>query len=300
MMETGEERGALKGILCGGDAPHVRGDGGERLMAREPIWKGYLLHWEGERVRCRFLPQRDYISGRPIVLVWPDDSDDRSSRVDLYCNERLVKYPASRFGHVAVNAGGRVFNFSHLMNENEELSEEEYLYRPALGEFAPHPVTGGFRVTEGEPPYYDKFGRRFMRRIHLLRITGIDAGRLRDCFRHELGVIRATPADPLRPQKYAGFSFFTRSCSTIIRDGFRKSGYPAIGGVAPADFFISAVRTFLAGGERWGLSVSVLVLDQLHVPEAPPSRPAPALNPVNRLRVWKMRGKGIPLFREDR
>ena len=51
---------------------------------------------------------------------------------------------------MAVNVNGAIFNFSHKINENEVMRNEEYFFRPALGEFAPHPVTG--RDNSGRSP----------------------------------------------------------------------------------------------------------------------------------------------------
>ena len=65
-----------------------------------------------------------------------------------------------------------------LMNENEIITEEEFFYRPALGEFAPSPNNGKYEILEDGTPYYDKFGRNFMRTIHVLRIEGIDVEKL--------------------------------------------------------------------------------------------------------------------------
>ena len=107
--------------------------------------------------------------------------------LNLYYNERLVKYTASSLGHNAINIGGDIFNFSHLMNENEIMEKEEYFYRPALGEFAPSPNNGLFEILEDGRVFYDKFGRNFMRTIHRIRIFGLDTekidGRLKTKFR---------------------------------------------------------------------------------------------------------------------
>ncbi len=148
---------------------------GRRSLEGEIIWSGYLAHFSGKNVFARKLPHNDYETGRPIVLMWPCDPEPAESFVELYFNERLVKYPISLLGHLAVNVDGEIFNFSHLMNENEVLRPEDYFYRPALGEFAPHPVSGKADLDDPEKPYYDKFGRRFMRTVHVLRILGLNA-----------------------------------------------------------------------------------------------------------------------------
>lgn len=83
------------------------------------IWKGYLTHWLGQYVCARELIQEDYESRQPIIIMWPDDPPHEEPFVDFYYNERLVKYPASTFGHNAINIEGNIYNFSHLLNENE-------------------------------------------------------------------------------------------------------------------------------------------------------------------------------------
>lgn len=54
-----------------------------------------------------------------MSVMWPDEPVPDESVVELYFNEHLVKYPVSFLGHLAVNVNGTIFNFSHLMNENE-------------------------------------------------------------------------------------------------------------------------------------------------------------------------------------
>ncbi len=265
-------------------APALVDDRGVDLLPDERIWGGYLAHWSGRRTSARRLPQRDYETGRPIVIMWPERTGERAPFAELYYNERLVKYPASRFGHVAINVNGGVFNFSHLINENEEMTEEEFLYRPPLGEFAPHPVTGLFDVADPVRPYYDKFGRNFMRTIHVLRIEGFDADRLAAHYRREIEVNRSNP-DPARPEKYRDFSVVSRSCVTIIRDGLRAAGVPHVGGHFPRDLFISAAYHLTRPQTQSGLRVRLYRMPQLVVPEAPVSAPTPIINPANRFRA---------------
>ena len=78
---------------------------------------------------ARELPQLDYKTDQPIIIMWPDESPPSEPVVDFYYNERLVKYPASLFGHNAININGNIYNFSHLMNENEIITPEEFIYR---------------------------------------------------------------------------------------------------------------------------------------------------------------------------
>ncbi|MBN2159382.1 MAG: hypothetical protein JW807_08290 [Spirochaetes bacterium] len=272
-----------------GSFPFIEGDGGERLLDGHPIWRGYITHFEGRRVRARFLSQRDYESNLPILLVWPRE-EPASPFFELYYNERLVRYPASTFGHIALNIDGLVFNYSHLVNENEVMTPEEYLYRPALGEFAPHPVTGGFDLSDPARPHYDKFGRSFMRTIHVARVEGADVPAL---MRYNLGRMRhihETPVNPRRPHKYAEFRFFTRNCSTIIRDGLREIGFVDVRGIMPRDMFICAVSAFLRESRRGRISLRLYTMPQLMVPEAKPSRLSPLFNPLNRIRRLRLRG----------
>ena len=260
---------------------------GRRHFENETIWEGYITHWLGKKVNARRLAQKDYETGRPILILWPFREPSQDPYVELYYNERLVKYPLSLVGHLAVNVSGEIFNFSHLINENEIMTEEEYFYRPALGEFAPDPVTRHFNVADPEHPYYDKFGRNFMRTIHVLRITGLDAVRLRDYYAGMVREILARP-DPRHPEKYRDFNLFTRSCVTFIRDGLRSCGYKKLKGMFPRDFFINASYRFLELAGRGGLGASIYRMPQLLVPESPPSALTIIANPCNRVLVRKL------------
>ncbi|HNW26928.1 MAG TPA: hypothetical protein PKN50_00510 [Spirochaetota bacterium] len=274
-----------------GGATFIVDSRGKRHFKDETIWEGYTAHWLGTKVNARHLPQIDYRTGRNILILWPYRGPSRDPYVELYYNERLVKYPLSFVGHLAVNVSGAIFNFSHLINENEIISEEEYFYRPALGEFAPDPVTGRFNVENPERPYYDKFGRSFMRTIHVLRITGIDTVRLRGYFEAMLREILDRP-DPRHPEKYRDFNIITRSCVTFIRDGLRRYGFTNLRGVFPRDFFINASYHFLKMRGRDGIGAAVRLMPQLMVPEAPRSRLTLIANPVN----WFL-ARGLPDWR---
>ena len=222
--------------------------------------------------------------------MWPRESPAEAPFFELYYNERLVKYIVSTFGHFAINIDNQIFNFSHLVNENEAMSPEEYLYRPALGEFAPHPVTGGFNMGDPERPYYDKFGRNFMRKIHVARIEGADIPALLEYCRSQMRRIHDAPVDPKMPHKYSEFRYFSRNCSTIIRDGLREIGFGGISGVFPRDLFISAVKVLLEEHRRGKIALRLYTKPQLLVPEAPASRLSPIFNPVNRIRRLGLRG----------
>jgi len=254
---------------------------GKKYFEHDPIWSGYITHWEGKKVFGRLLKEKDYATNKPMVILWPDEPRPKPPFVELYYNERLTKYMASLFGHNAINVDGGIYNFSHKLNENEVMTEEEFFYRPALGEFAPSPRTGMFEVPEDGPPYYDKFGRNFMRTIHVLEIKGLDTEQLKVLYNRELDIIHATPPKPDKPAHYADFSIWTRSCSTIIRDGLRDLGFPDIAGTFPRDLFVSAAMVL---GRDQKLSVRIYRRTQLQVPEAIPSVPGPFLNPVNLFR----------------
>jgi hypothetical protein len=279
--------GIYKGILTNiGGRSFLAGDDGARYLEDEIIWSGYLPHWNGFSVCARKLPQRDYETGKPIIILWPNEPAPSAPFVELYFNERLVKYPTSVLGHLAVNVNGEIFNFSHKINENEAMKPEEYFFRPALGEFAPHPASG--RDNEDDParPYYDKFGRLFMRTIHALKITGPDTPKLSRFLHGQLEIIYNTPPDPKRPAYYRDFGIFTRNCATFIRDGFRSLGYKKISGVFPRELFVNVAYFFLKQNSDPSISVSCRTLRQLSVPEAAPSVLPPLVNPVNR---WKSR-----------
>ena len=140
---------------------------GKHVLEENHIWDGYINHWAGQKVCARLLPQKDYDNEEPIVIIWPDIEPANVDFMELYYNERLVKYWPSLFGHSAICINGRIYNYSHLINENEVISIEEYFYRPAMGEFAPSPNTGSFEILDDGTAYYDKFGRNFMRTIHV-------------------------------------------------------------------------------------------------------------------------------------
>lgn len=279
-----------RGILTDkGDHPFLLGEDGSRIFEDETIWSGYVRHWNGKKVCARRLPQKDYETGRPMVILWPDEPAPAKPFTEIYFNERLVKYPASFLGHMAANVNGEIFNFSHKINENEAMRHEEYFYRPALGQFAPHPITGRDNDDDPQKPYYDKFGRLFMRTIHVLGITGLDTQKLSDILQSELDAIHNAPPDPQRPGYYRDFNFFTRSCSTIVRDGLRKLGFKKIAGIFPRDLFINAAYYFSRRIEAPEIRISLRTLPQLSVPEAAPSALPPLLNPVNLYRYGQLK-----------
>lgn len=258
-------------------------------LSEYAVWDGYLRHWSGRRVCARGMDERDYGTGKKLLHVWPETKTSRSPFLELYYNERLVKYIASTFGHLAVNVDGAVFNFSHLMNECEMLACQDYFYRPALGRFAPDPATGRFNVKDTERPYLDKFGRLFMRAVHAARLEGIDASQFFEYYANELRKIHSTPCNPDRPEKYRDFSFFSRSCATIIRDGLRENGFRNVRGVLPREVFISAMWEFRKSAEKLGARFSYRRMPQLKVDEAPYSSLSPILNPVNAFRQVVLR-----------
>ncbi len=277
----------LHGLLTSeGDQSFLITDEGSRILASDLIWDGYLKHWVGKKVFARHLQQRDYQNNQPIIIMWPDEPLPTEPFVDLYYNERLVKYPASTFGHNAINVNGSIYNFSHLINENEVMSPEEYFFRPALGEFGPSPRTGKFEIFADGTAYFDKFGRNFMRTIHVVRIFGIDTERLTDIYNRELDIIHNAEVNPKNPEKYQDFNFFNRSCSTIIRDGLRTYGFKKINGFLPRDMFVSATYELLQAARQSAIQVRRFSMPQLNVLEAEPS----ALTPLYNLRnIWRAR-----------
>ena len=274
-----EKNKIYKGILTQtGKKTFLQGKREDIYFENEKIWSGYLDHWKGQSVYGRLLPQRDYEDNLPIVIMWPNVPETETPFVELYYNERLVKYPASLFGHNAININGNIYNFSHLLNENEIMTPEEYFYRPALGEFAPSPVNGKFEILADGTAYYDKFGRNFMRTVHVLRIRGMDTKRLSNILDEELEIIHNTPINPKKPEKYADFSIFSRSCSTIIRDGLRKYGLKNINGILPRDLFVSTIFNVYKQRQDMGINLELYSMPQLKVPESPYSVMTPLLN----------------------
>ena len=277
-----EKNKTYKGILSReGEKTFLLGENGEVYFENEKIWSGYLDHWKDQSVCGRILPQRDYKENLPIVIIWPNVPEIETPFVELYYNERLVKYWASSLGHNAINVNGKIFNYSHLLNENEIISAEEYFFRPAVGEFAPSPNNSSFEVLEDGRTYYDKFGRNFMRTIHVVRVEGLDTNHLSQVYCRELDVIHSTKPNPKNPKKYPDFNFFTRNCSTIIRDGLNEVGLKKIKGIFPLDLFVNSAHHFL---KTEGLGTRIYKKPQLKVPEAPPSAMTTLLNFRNRLK----------------
>ncbi len=246
---------------------------GEKYLEPEVIWDGYLEHWKNQKVCARFLPQHEYETGSPIVILWPDEPRPSYPYFELYYNERLVMYPLSLCGHISINVNNEVFNFSQLLNETEIMSLEEYFYRPALGEFAPAPNRSRVNLHDKEKPYYDKFGRNFMRTIQVIRAEYFDTAALSTFFHNKIRAIHSAPVNPKKPGKYAGFKIFTESCTTIIRDGLRQIGFSGIRGLLPRGLFKNAAASLLKEQKKGHLKVEFYTLPQLKVKEAPYSAP---------------------------
>jgi glycerophosphoryl diester phosphodiesterase len=265
-------------------------DKGEKFLESKRIWHGYVDHWKNKKVCARFLSQHDYETGSPIVLLWPDEPRPAYPYFELYYNERLVMYPLSFCGHISINVNNEVFNFSYLLNEVENLSLEEYFYRPALGEFAPAPMPNDRRVNlhDKKKPYYDKFGRNFMRTIHVIRVENLDTAALSTFFHNKVRAIHSTPVNPKKPGQYTGFKIFNESCTSIIRDGLRRIGFPGIKGMLPRDLFISAATNLLKEQKKGHLKITFHSKPQLKVKEAPNSALTPPFNPINRFRLKKL------------
>ena len=264
----------------------IEGPDGNKQFENQRIWDGYLKHWKDTNVHARLLPQKDYEKGQNIAILWPQEKENKEPYVELYYNERLVKYWASTLGHNALNINGGIYNFSHLLNENEVMTEEEFFYRPALGEFAPSPTTGLFAADENGKAYFDKFGRNFMRTIHVLRLEGLDVEKLKQIFDEKLESIHTTPVDPEKPEKYKDFNVVTNSCATIIKNGFRKYGFKNIKGIFPRDLYVSSAYNFL---KETSVKVTLYKKPQLVVDEAPVSAMSIMLNPLNMIREKKLK-----------
>ena len=277
----------ITGILTQDNiASFILDESGDRHFEDRIIWDGYLAHWSGVKVHARELEQHDYKNNEPIIIIWPVETRSTEPFVELYYNERLTKYFVSFLGHTAVNVNGSIFNFSHLMHENEIMEKEEYFYRPALGEFAPSPNNGLFEILEDGRVFYDKFGRNFMRTIHRIRIFGLDTEKMMATLKQSLDVILNTPPNPKEPEKYKDFSIVSNNCATIIRDVFNQCGFPEIKGRFPRDLFVNTTYHLFCHPE---LDVQYAKLPQLFVPEAPMSMVSPLLNFRNYFRKNELR-----------
>ena len=252
-----------------GKTTYVEMVSGEKIFENENIWDGYIKHWKNIPVNARRLTQLDYEDDKPIIIMWPDEPKLKKTFVHIYYNERLVKYFDSTLGHLAINVNGKIFNFAKKINENEILTKEEYFYRPALGEFAPSPNTGRQKISVNGKSYFDKFGRNFMRGVHVLHIEGIDTNKLYKILIKELDIIHNTPPKPDDPGNYPDFHAIKRSCTSIVRNGLREYGFKKLKGVLPRDFFVDAAYNFQ---KEKDLNVKIYKMPQLIVSECPPSK----------------------------
>lgn len=258
----------------------------EYFLQKEKIWSGYVKHWENTAVCARKLEQLDYENGEPIIIMWPDEPEPPEPFVHIYYNERLVKYRDSTLGHLAINVNGQIFNFALKINENEVITKEEYFYRPALGEFQPSPNTGKQEIVQEGKSYLDKFGRNFMRGIHVCHIEGIDTEKLYNILFKKIEIIHNTPPNPDKPEDWPDFHVIKRSCTSIIRDGLREYGFNKLKGVVPRDFFVNAAYNLQREKD---LKVRLYKMPQLIVPEAQPSKETPLLNIKNYFRNMKLK-----------
>ncbi|HQO38973.1 MAG TPA: hypothetical protein PK986_00745 [Spirochaetota bacterium] len=265
---------------------------GRKIFSDTAVWSGYLKHWKSMELFGELLPEHDYLTGKRIALLWPVTPPVTEPFFELYFNERLPGYFYSYMGHTAINVNGETFNFSHLLNECEVMNEAEYFYRPALGKFSPAPG-GGYSIENPDQPHLDKFGRQFMRSIHAVRITGCNTVNLAAALHSALEKIHRTPENPRKPGVYSDFRIFTNSCTTVLRDTLRSSGFPGISGVFPREMFTSAVWNFIKLHEKGMLQLSVYTRPQLLVDEAPASAMTPVVNPLNLIRTLMLRRRGI-------
>ncbi|HIA23109.1 MAG TPA: hypothetical protein EYN76_01580 [Candidatus Marinimicrobia bacterium] len=63
----------IKGQLCQENGQSFIASADNNYFEDRLIWQGYLTHWLGQKVVARELPQLDYDSGQPIIILWPDD-----------------------------------------------------------------------------------------------------------------------------------------------------------------------------------------------------------------------------------
>lgn len=269
-----------------GNTTYLETANGEKIFENEKIWDGYIKHWKNSSVNARRLTQLDYEERKPIIIMWPDEPAHETPFVDIYYNERLVKYFDSTMGHLAININGEIFNFAKKINENEIITKEEYFYRPALGEFAPSPNTGKQEISVNGKSYFDKFGRNFMRGIHVIHIDGIETDKLYKILKDELNLIHNTPPKPDDPENYPDFHAIKRSCTSIVRDGLRKCGFEKVKGVLPRDFFVNAAYNLK---KEKNLKVKIYKMPQLIVRECPPSKATFLFNIKNWFRVQTLK-----------
>lgn len=256
---------------------------GAYLFSDRIIWEGYGQYFLNHNIEVSELEDTDYEKCEKILLMYPLPVKQESDFIELYYNERLVKYPASRFGHLSLNCNGTVFNFSHLINECEIISEEEYFFRPALGHFSPNPQTNLADYTNPEKLYYDKFGRLFMRNVHVLRLSNVDSSKLANVLTKRMKLFKeaglGAPSD-----KNSAFRPLSHNCVTEIADALKECGFGAGSHFIPRDCFAVTGSHWRRLAEKSGYDFSYYIMKQMPVKEAKPSKLAFLINPFNYLR----------------
>ena len=58
---------------------------GKRIFEDEPIWSGYLKHWNNQHINARRLDQLDYEFGKPIIIMWPVEPKPKAPFVQRRC-----------------------------------------------------------------------------------------------------------------------------------------------------------------------------------------------------------------------
>lgn len=311
-------RAIRQGVLtCEGGRP-VLVSGRERMILPGPFWEGWTAMLAREVV---YFPAADLQPPCPVILP-AEEQADSDDEVEILFLHRLRGQLASLFGHIAIVVRGRVWNFSAVLAENEVLTVDEFYWRPCLPPFLPE-EEGCLTVLEGVDPdsvsvrteggqqeettcpdnrsakkgglRVDRYGRRFMRSLDRIKISGLSPAQLSNLEKSltELmeRVYKAAPSSCRGESPY--FSAWKMNCAGFVREAFALAGLANFQSHFPRDLFIEIGWHFIRQARQAGSSLRVKYgqrIPQFPVPGIRASSSAvPLLNPASWWRALRMR-----------
>ena len=259
------------------------------------------------------------------VIVPLEEMAGAEGGLQILFMHRLRGQVVSLFGHIAIIVRGRVWNFSAVLAENEMLEADEFYWRPCLPPFVPrggtdlpaslhrvHPAGSSWGTASGREdapdpvqglvddrpaqkvgPRADRYGRRFMRSMDVLDISGLEPASiaaLEEALAELMGRVReGAPRSRRGESPY--FSPWKMNCAGFVREAFALAGLAHFHSHLPRDLFVETGWHFTRQARQPGSAVRVerRRLPQVPVPGIRPSSSAvPLLNPASWWRVLRM------------
>ncbi len=324
-METGTREqpshNVERGILAReGLYPLLVSDAG-RTVLPGPFWDGWT------RMLARqvaWFPAAGVFPPCPVIVPLEEMAGAKGG-VQILFMHRLRGQVVSLFGHIAIIVRGRVWNFSAVLAENEVLAADEFYWRPCLPPFVPqggtdlpaslhrvHPAGsswGTVRDREDAPdpaqrlddersaqtsgPRADRYGRRFMRSMDVIDISGLEPASiaaLEKALTQLMDRVReAAPRSRRGESPY--FSPWKMNCAGFVREAFALAGLAHFHSHLPRDLFVEIGWHFTRQARLPESSVRIerRRMAQVAVSGIRPSSSAvPLLNPASWWRVLRM------------